>query len=112
MFKYFSPQSLERLSKLHKLIQEEITGTPKELANKLNISERNIYFMIDWLKDNGAKINYDRKHKTYFYASPFILNVNFSIECISDEEQKTINGGFIGFPARILQRATFSLLQY
>jgi len=55
MFKYSSPQSLERLSKLHKLIQEEITGTPKELANKLNISERNIYFMIDWLKDNGVK---------------------------------------------------------
>lgn len=112
MLKYFNSQSLERLSKLHKYILEEITGTPRELADKFNISERSIYFLIDWLKDNGAKINYDRKRKTYFYVSPFMLKVNFTIECISDKEQKIINGGFFGFPARILQGTTFPLLHY
>ena len=51
MLKYYSPQSIERISRLHRLIQEEITGTPRELAFKFNVSERTIYLMIDWLKD-------------------------------------------------------------
>lgn len=112
MVKYYSPQSIERISRLHRLIQDEITGIPRELAFKFNVSERTIYLMIDWLKDYGAMIKYDRKRKTYFYFKPFDIKINFSIECISDEGMKKINGGHFNFPARILQGTTFSLLQH
>lgn len=112
MLKYYSPQSIERISRLRRLIQEEISGTPRELAFKFNVSERTIYLMIDWLKDYGAVIKYDRKRKTYFYFKSFDIKINFSIECISEESIIKINGGHFNFPARIFQRATFSLLHY
>ena len=112
MFKYYSPQSIERISRLHRLIQEEITGTPREVAFKFNVSERTIYLMIDWLKDYGATIKYDRKRRTYFYFKRFDLKINFSIECISEESMIKIDGGHFNFPARIFQGTKFSLLQY
>jgi len=112
MVKYFNPKSLERLSRFHKLIQKEITGTPRELANKFNISERNIYLMIDWLKDYGATIKYDRKRKTYFYPKAFELKIRFYIKSIIDDEMRIIEGGKIYSTARILQGKTFSLPQY
>ena len=112
MLKYYSPQSIERISRLHRLIQEEITGTPRELAFKFNVSERSIYLMIDWLKDYGATIKYDRKRKTYFYFKSFDIKINFSIECISEEGMIKINGGHLNFPARIFQGTPFSLLHY
>ena len=112
MLKYYSPQSIERISRLHRLIQEEITGTPRELAFKFNVSERTIYLMIDWLKDYGATIKYDRKRKTYFYFKSFDIKINFSIECISEESMIKINGGHLNSPARIFQGTPFSLLHY
>ena len=112
MLKYYNPQSIERISRLHRLIQEEITGTPWELATKFNVSERTIYLMIDWLKDYGAEIKYDRKRKTYFYIKPFNIKINFSIECISEESMIKINGGHLNFAARIFQGTPFSLLHY
>ena len=111
MVKYYCPQSIERISRLHRLIHEEITGTPWELANKFNVSGRTIYLMIDWLKDYGATIKYDRKRKTYFYIKPFDIKINFSIECISEESMIKIDGGHLNFPARIFQGTLFSLFQ-
>jgi len=73
---------LERLQKLHRLIVNETTGTPKELATRLRVSERLIFCLLDELKDYEAKIAYDRKRKTYFYSDDFELDINISVSTI------------------------------
>jgi len=75
-------------NRLHKLIEDETTGTPKEVANRLHISERLVYLMIDQLKDYDAPIAYDRSRKTYYYSEYFDLDVNISV-CIRNKQEKT-----------------------
>lgn len=93
MLKYFNHRNLNRLSQLHKIIDGGNTGTPTELSDKLGISERSTYLLLDYLKDFGAKIKYDRKHKTYHYVNSFHLEINFSIKLICYDEIKIIKGG-------------------
>lgn len=81
-------KNLQRLHRLHKLIEDETTGTPKELANRLHISERLVYLMIDQLKDYDAPIAYDRSRKTYYYTEFFDLDVKISVS-IRNKEDKT-----------------------
>ena len=50
------------------LIQERNTGTPKELAKKVKISERMVYKYMDELKHEfNAPVKYDKSHKTYYF---------------------------------------------
>lgn len=86
-------KNLERLQQLHELIDTENTGTPSELANKLNICERLVYNLIDQLKDFDASICYSRKTKTYYYCDDFQLKVNISVSVISNNELTEIFAG-------------------
>jgi transcriptional antiterminator len=79
---------VERLQRLHDLILTECTGSPGQIARRLRISERTVYYLIEQLRDYEAKIGYDRSRKTYFYKDDFILEVNFSI-CIGNHNQVT-----------------------
>jgi len=65
----------ERLYKLHDLIQQEGTGPPVEFANRLHISRRQLYNMIDELKDRGVSVEYSRNRKTFFYKNDFDITV-------------------------------------
>lgn len=79
---------VERLQRLHNLIQMECTGSPAQIADRLRISERTVYYLIEQLRDYEAQIGYDRGRKTYFYKDDFVLEVNFSI-CIGSHDQVT-----------------------
>ena len=57
------------LSQLHDLIKAEKTGTPKELAEKLQISPRSLHYYIVFMKTKmNAVIVYDKKTETYIYG--------------------------------------------
>lgn len=57
-----------RLLTLDKLIQRKSTGTPKDLAERLNISESTVYRLLKLLRnDMGLKIKYCHKSKSYTY---------------------------------------------
>ena len=64
-------KQLERYQKLHKLLEEENTGTPLQLAQKLNISRSHLYRLLGTFKDYGAAISYNRKQQTFYYTQPF-----------------------------------------
>ena len=77
-------KTILKLSKIDKLISEQKTGTPKELAQKLKISERYARHYINILRDLGAPIAYSRKQSTYFYKEDgFFL---FRFTKISEEK--------------------------
>ena len=86
-------KSLERLQQLHRLIEKERTGSPKELARKMNISERLVYLLIEYLRDYNADIRYDRGRKTYYYYEEFQLDIQISIAVINNNERTEIFGG-------------------
>lgn len=88
-----SIKNLERLQQLHKMIEAENTGTPGEISEKMNISERLVYNLIEQLKDLEASICYSRKSKTYYYCEDFRLKVNISVTVISNNELTEIFAG-------------------
>ncbi len=86
-------KTLERLQRIHSLIQKECTGSPYELAGKMNISERSIYNLIDYLRDFNACVGYDRARKTYYYKNNFSLSLQISLSIGTDDEITEVLGG-------------------
>lgn len=61
--------------KMHKLLLYGNTGTPEEFANKLHVSKRQLFNLLDELRGLGASIKYSRYKKTYYYETSFDLKV-------------------------------------
>jgi transcriptional antiterminator len=55
-----------RIKYLNELIEKQCTGTPKELAGRLGISERMLYYYLDDLK-TSKEIRFCRKRKSYVF---------------------------------------------
>jgi len=56
------------IKKLHEYIITERTGSPKELANKLEVSERTVYSYISYMKtEMNAPIIFDNQKGNYLY---------------------------------------------
>jgi len=70
--KYFN-----RLESLDHLIRIKGTGTPKELAKRLNISERSIYEYIILLQTLGAPVRYCKSRRSYYYEKTGGVNLRF-----------------------------------
>ena len=91
-----SIKNIEKLKRMHNLISQECTGSPSELADRLTISDRTVYYLLEQLRDYEAQIGYDRSRKTYFYKEDFVLEVNFSI-CIGSQDQvmEILDGSYL-----------------
>lgn len=71
---------IDRINTINYYISIKGTGTPKEFAYKLNISERMIYEYLNLFKRIGAPIKYCKIKKTYYYEIDGILEVKFNIK--------------------------------
>jgi len=108
-------EQMANLKLLNKLIAQESTGTPEELAGRLKLSRRQVYNLIDLMKDWEAPIRYNKSRKTFYYACKFDLNIRVSVEVIKEDEQTVVYGGAVGkinFPCNLLARTegTFGML--
>lgn len=56
------------LVRLDQLIRLKATGTPAMLAQRFNVSERTVYYLIVRLKDLGAPVEYCRERESYYYS--------------------------------------------
>ena len=65
---------MNRIRLIDSLIRGKKTGSPGDLAEKVGISESNVYNYINYMRDAGAPIAYSKKQKTYYYTN----SVNFS----------------------------------
>ena len=88
-------KQLERLRKANKLIQQQNTGSPTEFANRLHISERELYRILEYLKEIDAVISFSRTSNSYHYSEDFDLLVNVSVQVMVNEELKTVYAGNI-----------------
>jgi transcriptional antiterminator len=63
--------------RLNELIAAEQTGSPKELASKLDISIRSVYNYIAFMKkEMKAPISYDFQRLSYVYEEECEFNFN------------------------------------
>lgn len=60
-------KQVERIERLHLLIQRSATGTPLECAIRLDISKRQLYNVIELMREFGAPIYYNDIVKSYCY---------------------------------------------
>ena len=56
-----------RMEALQHYIKKECTGDAEELAEKIGVSRRTVFFYLENLRDKGHDIEYSRLRKTYYY---------------------------------------------
>lgn len=84
---------IERINLLNKLIKQSRTGSPNDLAKRLNISSSRLYCIIDDLKQMGAPIGYSRDLCTYFYTARYEMHIDINVYPLDSETLSKINGG-------------------
>ena len=77
-------QQLERLKAVHRLIEAKKTGTPDQLASKLNVSRRYVFRLVDQIRALGGEIAFSRRRKTYYYSNKFKLVILIKVKTKSD----------------------------
>lgn len=63
------------IKRIHELIETKSTGSPSDLALKLNLTERSVYNYISFMKtDLNAPVKYDYEIMNYIYERECSLN--------------------------------------
>ncbi len=66
-------EQLTLLKRLDILIRRKATGTPAQLARRLDISRASVFRYINELKGVGAPIQYCKSRESYYYEEHFEL---------------------------------------
>jgi hypothetical protein len=83
------------MERIDKLIRRKATGTPQEMAERLNISKASLYRILEVMKEFGAPIDYCSSEGSYVYSHDVNFYCGFYSNVLAEKEQSTINGGFI-----------------
>lgn len=73
-------QYIDRINLLDKLIRQRRTGTQSELAVRLGLSVSRLARIIEYLKDIGAPIAFDRSLNTYCYEKDYSIQIKVEIQ--------------------------------
>jgi len=101
---------LQRIQKINRMIKSARTGTPREFAEELGISESHFYRYIDELQEMGVPIQYSRSRKTYYYENNTELLLTYSFKIISETGDKEIIGGIQKIPSLLFFESVGPLL--
>jgi hypothetical protein len=86
----------QRLTYVNHLLKTKSTGTPKELAEKLGLSERGWYKFRDQLvNDLQLPIKYCNYRKTYYYTEEGTFVIGF--RKMNTEQSSKVSGGGLRF---------------
>ncbi len=84
---------INRLKRIDRLIRLKATGTPSEFADRIGMSERNLYHHLQMLKELGAPLGYNQTRNSYVYAEGGRLEIRFVCECPENRDPDDICGG-------------------
>lgn len=71
---------LKLIERVDQLVRLSATGSPKDFARRLKLSESGLYRLIDLMKQLGAPIYYSNYKASYCYE----FNVDFAIGFTAD----------------------------
>ena len=71
-------EQIHRIERLDQLIRLKATGSPAELADKLAISNRQLFNLISLLRNEfNAPVKYDSECNSYIYSEPGNISMNY-----------------------------------
>ncbi len=73
-------EQIALLKRMDALIRRKSTGTPCQLARKLDISRSSVHNYIQILKKLGAPVVYCSRSRSYTYTERFTLDFNNSVQ--------------------------------
>jgi len=85
---------ISRILRINALVKLRATGSPRELAGKLGISERRVYEYINNMKELGAPIAFSYYYNSYIYYIDGELVISFTTEQIEKDEARDISAGY------------------
>ena len=68
---------INRLKVIDQLIKLRMTGSPKKLSVKLEISERQVFRYIEDLKELGGEIEFNKTFNSYVYLTDKQLFIEY-----------------------------------
>lgn len=84
-------KKLKKIERLDGLIRRKATGSPKDLARRIDVAESTIYEYIKLMRDMGAPIEFDRFGNTYYYTTTIQFQVGFVV--VNNEYMVKAQGG-------------------
>ncbi len=82
------------VERMHLLIKRRGTGTPRDFANRLNLSKASLHRHIEIMKELGAPIVYNIRKQSYEYSYDVEFHFGFlPMKLLSDVDANRINGG-------------------
>lgn len=82
---------IDRINLINKLIGNAKTGSQTELANRLNISVSRLARIIEYMKEQGAPIKFDRTNNTYYYEEKYFIHIHVEIVKTNGRELNKIS---------------------
>ena len=86
-------QQIELIERIDQLIRMKATGNPKNLAERLSVSEATVYRVIETIKGMGAPVEYNIRNQSYVYVDEVDFVCGFFPHKLSYSEAHKINGG-------------------
>ena len=83
-------EKIKLIERVDGLIRRKSTGSPKQLASRLNMSERTLYNVITVMKKMGAPIYFCRSRGSFCYEEEVEFVIGFTTK---SQELKKITGG-------------------
>lgn len=72
--------ALKHLQRIDYLIRIKGTGSARELADKLGISRRNVYYYLDLMKNHGAPIRFCHSRQSFYYDEEGTFLIHFAFK--------------------------------
>ncbi|MBT2160507.1 hypothetical protein [Zobellia barbeyronii] len=88
-------KQISLIERIDQLVRLHATGTPEELATRLNISRAKLYRVIDVMKALEAPIVYDISRQSFMYEDEVRFKCGFYVKSLRENEAISINGGTI-----------------
>lgn len=83
-------QKIKRIERLDGLIRRKSTGSPRDLASRIEVAESTIYEYIKLMRELGAPIEWDKIRNTYYYTETTQFQFGFTIP---NENSLEVQGG-------------------
>jgi len=85
--------NLVTIDRLDRLIRHKATGTPTELASRLEMSRSSLFELIAFLKDEmKAPITYIGSRPSYVYTYTPKFYLGFEQDHLADEKMNNVHG--------------------
>lgn len=86
-------RQIEILERMDQLIRLKATGRPKQLAERLEVSEATVFRMIETMKEMNAPVCYDLARQSYVYTESTRFKCGFYVEELDIVTEKNLSGG-------------------